>query len=213
MDVKYATVDDVNDVKCRLVKHALRGSKWEGGLLSTLQFTKRLFKRRRWEIEIPFNCPEFTSAYLFLPSSPRHHFLTSHCHSLYFTTINELTNERTSKRTNKRYVSPSHVMFIFCLPLLTFCLLHHSSFFWHQIGYNDDDDNRDDDVANANSTTASCRPKRLFLKFSNVKNMGKPLNFFFLHPFILSIVDCLAFVLQKCSSPWYDPFAHYHWCF
>jgi hypothetical protein len=30
------------------------------------------------------------------------------------------TNERMSKRTNERYLSPSHVMFIFCYPLLNF---------------------------------------------------------------------------------------------
>jgi hypothetical protein len=34
-------------------------------------------------------------------------------------------------------------------------------------------------------------PKKALLKFSNVKNMGKPLNFF-LGALILSIVDDLA---------------------
>jgi hypothetical protein len=76
---------------------------------------------------------------------------------------NERPTERTKEQTNGN--SSSYAMFIFCLPLLTFCLLHHSSFFWHQIGYDDDDDDKDDDDANANFNTASCRPKRPFKNF------------------------------------------------
>ncbi|SAM05721.1 hypothetical protein [Absidia glauca] len=88
----------------------------------------------------------------FAPSSPRHHFFASHSHSLYSTTTNERTNERANEQTNER-----------------------------TIGYDDDDDNRDDDDAIADSTTTSCRPKRLFLKFSNnlvVEVANKSIPFF-----------------------------------
>jgi hypothetical protein len=58
----------------------------------------------------------------FAPSSPRHHFFA---YPLSFSLLHD--DKRTNERTK---VFPSHVMPIRCLPLLTFCLLHGSSFFW-----------------------------------------------------------------------------------
>jgi hypothetical protein len=48
-------------------------------------------------------CPFF----IFAPSSPRHYFFASHCHSLYSTT----TYERTNEQTNERTVTP---LFMLC---------------------------------------------------------------------------------------------------
>ncbi|SAM03434.1 hypothetical protein [Absidia glauca] len=74
----------------------------------------------------------------FAPSSLRHHFFASPS-SFSLLHDDKRMNERTDEQTNER-----------------------------PIDYNDNDDDKDDDDANADSTTASCRSKRLFLKFSNI---------------------------------------------
>jgi hypothetical protein len=48
----------------------------------------------------------FSVLFIFAPSSPRHYFFASHCHSLYSTTTNQRTNERTNEQTNGRTVTP-----------------------------------------------------------------------------------------------------------
>jgi hypothetical protein len=66
----------------------------------------------------------FFSALLFIfaPSSPRHHFFTSHCHSLHPTTTNERTNERMVTPPFPRHVHLLLTIINF-LPFASFLLL------------------------------------------------------------------------------------------
>ncbi|SAM00933.1 hypothetical protein [Absidia glauca] len=84
------------------------------------------------------------------------------------------TNERTNEQTNER-----------------------------TNGYDDDDDDRDDDDAICDSTTTSCRPKRLFLKFSNnlvVQVANKSVPIFCPCP-STTTTDTFTQLARLCPSP------------
>jgi hypothetical protein len=122
-------------------------------------------------------------------------------HRHYIRTTNDLFLYRTTLNDEQTVTIPFSVPLIFCLPRLTFTFCIVPLFFNFKIGHNDDDDNDYDDDANDDSTTALYRPKRLFLKFSNVKNMGKPLNFF---SSITHLVHCRF--SRHCTTEMHYPF-------